>query len=148
MSRGHEPGGSPRCGITRCERPSPHARAPSSLTSAAGGDRGSATVLLLAVIAVALVVGVGAVALGRAADARGVAQAAADLAAIAAAQAAQDAEDPCAVAATVAAANGAQLRSCAVLPGPDVLVGTAVLVSPLVGWTTIASAQARAGPVR
>ena len=112
------------------------------------GERGSATVLLLAVISVAFVLAVGAVALARAADARGVAQAAADLAAIAAAQAAQDGRDPCGVAASVALVNGAALQRCEVLPGPDVVVTASVLVNPIAGWTATASAQARAGPVR
>lgn len=112
-------------------------------------ERGSATVLLLAVMAVALTIALCAVALARAAHARGHAQTAADLAAIAAADAAQQPGGaPCLLAAAVARADGAQLTACAVQPGGYVEVSTAVAVSPLLGWSAVATAQARAGPVR
>lgn len=113
------------------------------------GERGSATVLMLAVIVVALTLALAAAALARAAHARGTAQAAADLAAIAAATAAQRpvGGDPCAVAAHVAAQNGARLDRCAVLAGGDVELSTSVAVD-LGAFTATASAQARAGPVR
>lgn len=97
-----------------------------------------------------MVLVIGAVALARAADARGTAQAAADLAAIAGAEQAQrpGGGNPCASAAEVAAVNGAVLTSCAVLAGGDVQVTTSVTVVPLAGWTATATAAARAGPVR
>lgn len=112
-------------------------------------ERGAATVLLLAVVAAALILATAAVALARAADARGTAQAAADLAAIAAAQAAQrPGGGPCAVAARVVGANGAALSACSVEAGGDVEVVVTVAVEPLTGWHTAAIAVARAGPVR
>jgi secretion/DNA translocation related TadE-like protein len=122
----------------------------SSVTrTAADHERGSATVLLLAVVVVALVLATGVVALARAAHARGTAQAAADLAAIAAAEAAQRPAggDPCAVAAQVAAANGAATAGCTVEAGGFVSVITTVTVVPLMGWRTTATGGSRAGPV-
>lgn len=115
-----------------------------------GAERGSATVMLLAVVVVALVVAVGAMALARAAHARGTAQTAADLAAIAAADAHQrpGGADPCQAAASVVAANAAQLISCTPHAGGEFVVITRVDVSPLSGWHTSASASSRAGPVR
>ncbi len=111
-------------------------------------ERGSATVLLLALVAVALTLAVAAVAIGRAAHSRGSAQTAADLGAIAAAEAIQRGADGCAVAALVVRANGAEMITCAALAGGDVLVSTAVAVEPLAGWHTSAAASARAGPAR
>lgn len=111
-------------------------------------ERGSATVMLLAVVAVALALALAAVALARVAHARGTAQAAADLAAIAAAEAAQRplGGDPCAVAARVVAANGADLTGCTLEPGGFVTVSTAVVVAAPAGWQGTTSASARAGP--
>lgn len=121
--------------------------------SSGGGrsrDRGSVTVLLLAVVAVALTFAVGLVALVRAADARGTAQTAADLAALSGADVAArpGGPDPCAVAATVVAWNGAVLSRCAELPGGFVEVAASVTARPLPGWSVVAAAHARAGPVR
>jgi secretion/DNA translocation related TadE-like protein len=121
----------------------------SPVRAATDRERGAATVLLLAVVVVALVLATGAVALARAAHARGTAQAAADLAAIAAAEAAQRpvGGDPCGVAVEVATANGATTATCTLEPGGFVSVTTSVVVVPLAGWRTTATAGSRAGPV-
>lgn len=113
-------------------------------------ERGSATVLVLAIVAVAMILAMAAVGLARAAQARGTAQAVADLAAIAAADRAQQPVpgDPCALAAQVVARNGAQLIGCSIGAGGMAQVSTALTVSPLPGWTATATATARAGPVR
>lgn len=102
------------------------------------GARGSATVLLLAVVG-AVVVGMAGLtwAIGVFA-ARAQAQSAADLGALAGAGVLQRGGDACAAAGGVVAANGAQLRECSQV-GADVYVTAAVA-----GRT----AEARAGPVR
>ncbi len=118
------------------------------------GDRGSGTVLLLGVVSAALVLLVGTTLLVRAAQARGVAQSAADLAALAAAERAaggdaalvgagpdRAAGGPCTVARDVAARNGARLTGCLTEPGGIVHVTTAAAAG--VGTAT---ASARAGP--
>lgn len=111
-------------------------------------DRGSATVLLLAVVVVALVLALAVVALSRAATARGTAQGAADLAAIAGAEAALlGSGDPCGRATQVARVNGGAVTRCAVAAGGFVEVEVAVAVEPWPRWRTTASASARAGPV-
>jgi secretion/DNA translocation related TadE-like protein len=73
------------------------------------------------------------------------AQAAADLAALAAASAHARGRDPCAAGAEVAAANDAELLSCA-LVGDDALVTVEVAGPRWLGQTGDLTAQARAGP--
>ncbi|SEE91110.1 helicase/secretion neighborhood TadE-like protein [Ruania alba] len=103
---------------------------------------------MLGVVAVALVGIVLLSALAQATAARGLAQGAADLAALAAAgEAVRGAADPCATATAVAERNGATVVSCAVGDGPMVQVRVRVPVQPLPGWTRDATAEARAGPV-
>lgn len=104
-------------------------------------DRGSGTVVALVVV---LVVGVllgGIALLGQAHLARGTAQAAADLGALAGATARRHSEDVCAVAAATVAHNGAELAACELLDSGVVRVS--VRVSTVAG---AASADARAGP--
>ena len=73
------------------------------------------------------------------------AQAAADLAALAGASALARGEDRCAIAATVAAANGARLTAC--LPaGREVLVTVSVAGPRGPGGVAELTARARAGP--
>lgn len=115
-------------------------------------DRGSASVLALAILAVIVMTAGIAVALSHVAHARGQAQGAADLAAIAAAQALHDPRiiaDPCQRARQVVEANGAALESCDV-QGRDVRVVASVVVRGLDGsewWAGLrASARALAGP--
>ncbi|MCK6212550.1 flp pilus-assembly TadE/G-like family protein [Georgenia sp. EYE_87] len=114
---------------------------------AGGGDRGAGSVLGLALVAVLLVLTLAVVGVARAVHARGTAQAAADLGALAAATALQDltgsAGDPCAVAGRVVAVNGAELTACRTR-GEEVVVATRV---PLADGTGLAArASARAGP--
>jgi len=73
------------------------------------------------------------------------AQAAADLAALAGAQALQHAADACAAAAKIAEANGATLADCQV-QGQDVLLTARVTGPRWLGASGDLSAQARAGP--
>lgn len=73
------------------------------------------------------------------------AQAAADLAALAGAQAYQQARDPCGAAAEVADGNGAVLDDCTTT-GPDVLVTVRVEGPHWLGARGDLSARARAGP--
>lgn len=119
-----------------------------------GKDRGSATVLAVGLLAVLAVLALAAAGLGRAVHARGTAQAAADLGAVAAATAlhAPTAEvDPCTVAERVVSANGARLTACRIA-GRDVEVATTVVLIgaawPVEGRSLNARAQARAGPER
>ncbi len=125
-----------------------------------GGDDGSGSVLVLALVAVLAVGALSTAALGRAAAARHVAASAADLAAIAAAGAAWPAgPGPCTGAVreratSVASANGARLTACTLVAGPsavdgaDAVVEVEVAVPGLLGGTGPARATARAGPAR
>ncbi len=113
-----------------------------------GGDRGSMTVVMLGVIAGALVLAVLVGGLVRGVTARGQAQAAADLAALAAAEvAAVGGTAPCETADRVAGRNRAVLAGCQVGDGGMVDLVTEVAVQLLPGWQQRASATARAGPV-
>jgi secretion/DNA translocation related TadE-like protein len=118
------------------------------VTSRARDDRGSATVWVLALSGVLLSFGAAAVLVGTAVAARHRAEAAADLAALAAAgSAVSGTADPCVAASSIASANGAVLESCTVNPGAvvEIRVGVRVTMAPLgVRW---AHADARAGPV-
>lgn len=111
-------------------------------------DRGSMTVLMVAVIAGALVLAVLVGGLVRGITARGQAQAAADLGALAAGEvAAVGGGSACEVAQRVVQRNGAALAGCAVGDGGMVELATTVAVQPLPGWQETARATARAGPV-
>lgn len=111
-------------------------------------ERGSATVTAAATILALLVVFSGLLLVAGALGARGLAQTAADLGALAAARILVDGGgDPCGRAATVVGANGARLESC-VIEGVTVVVSA----SRPVQWAGrptefTASAVARAGPV-
>ena len=112
------------------------------------GERGSATVWVFALSAVLAVVGAAAVVVAVAVTARHRAGSAADLAALAAAgQAVIGDPDACAVAADVAARNGARLTSCTLQEGAVVAVTVSVplRLGPL--GEHAASGRARAGPV-
>jgi len=118
------------------------------MTARATGDRGSATVWVMALSAVLAVVGAAVVLVGAATVARHRAEAAADLAALAAAGRAA-AGDPgaCGLAEEVTQANAATLVSCSV--GTDAIVELRVSVPVHLGrlGTWAAKARARAGPV-
>ena len=124
---------------SRCPRPDP---------GGCARDRGSMTILMLGVIAGALVLAVLVGGLVRGIAARGHAQAAADLGALAAGEvAAVGGPAPCEVARRVAERNGAALAGCTVGDGGMVELATSVAVQPLPGWQETARATARAGPV-
>jgi secretion/DNA translocation related TadE-like protein len=112
------------------------------------GERGSATVWMLAVSGVLAVVGAAAVLTGAAVVARHRATAAADLAALAAAgRAVAGDAGPCVAAERIAAANGAEVTSCTVDAGA--VVEVAGLIRVELGGLGVHSAtgRARAGPV-
>ncbi|MFI6821473.1 Rv3654c family TadE-like protein [Micromonospora sp. NPDC050187] len=112
------------------------------------GDRGGASILLLAVGLVLLLVGLFGAAVGAARTARQQARVAADFAALAGAGISfRGAETACRRAAELAAANGARLAKCH-LDGLDVQVTAEVTVAPLPGLHRKATVTSRAGPVR
>lgn len=111
-------------------------------------DRGSATVLLLAIGLVLFGAGLAGVSLAAAHLARHQAQSAADLSALAGAL--HVVEGPvvaCAEAAAIAAANHAHLTRCG-LNGFDLVVTVEVIPAMVVGPGRVATATARAGPIR
>jgi secretion/DNA translocation related TadE-like protein len=107
-------------------------------------DRGAASVLVIGVVAALLLLTSGAMTVVAVVAASHRARLAADLAAIAGAQALQGGAvgDACEVAAAVAMSNRAQLAGCVVV-GLDVAV--TVHVDPA-RWPSPAVARARAGP--
>lgn len=118
--------------------------------AAARGDRGSATIWVLACVLLVLTVLMISLVRAAAVLARHRAESAADLAALAAAARIGTSGDPCAAAEASARHNAATLISCDVDLGPDGRSGTIrVRVStsaglPVVG-TRVVSASARAG---
>lgn len=113
------------------------------------GERGSATVWVIALSGVLAVVGAAVVLVAAATVARHRAEAAADLAALAAAgRAAWGEADGCALAELVATANAARLVSCAV--GAGAVVEVRVSVPVRLGRLGVLSASGRAlaGPAR
>ncbi|NKY21684.1 flp pilus-assembly TadE/G-like family protein [Cellulomonas denverensis] len=116
-------------------------RGPAERDHRADRDRGSGSVLALAVIASVLVLIGWLALLGQAEQARGRAQSAADLAAIAGATALRGTGDGCALAEEVVRRNGAVPHSCALIEGGVVRIE--VVVSVPFGTAT---AAARAGP--
>ena len=122
------------------------------MSPALRGERGSGTVLMLSVVCVAVLALVVVLMFTAVAQAAAKAGTAADLAALAAADAARRLlpGDPCGVAASTATANAATLTGCSRqgTGGEIVTVAVHVAVSP-VGWlppVTRAKAVARAGP--
>lgn len=113
-------------------------------------ERGAGTVLVLGIVGAVLLLAVGVAALGAAQNARGTAQAAADLGAIAGATALRDGFDPCGTAGAAVVRNGAAVASCEVLGGGVVrVVATRSAVGPVGefgGALGSARATARAGP--
>ena len=127
----------PGVGVRSVSGP-PRSRAP---------DDGAGTVLALGVVAVLGALVLACAALGSAVVARHRANAAADLAALAAADRTlgRIPGAPCPAAAAVAAADGAAVSSCTVAPDGSVTVAVSVgLPSPL-DRLGVARAQARAG---
>src|SRR4051812_11857974 len=114
----------------------------------AAGERGSATVWVLALSGVLAAVSMAGVLIGAAVVARHRATSAADLSALAGAgRAATGHADACATAADVARANAAALTTCSL--GADAVVEVQVSVAVRLGRAGVheATARARAGPV-
>jgi secretion/DNA translocation related TadE-like protein len=111
------------------------------------GERGSATVWVVALAGLVAALGAAGVLVGAAVTARHRATSAADLAALAAASHAV-VGDPaaCAVAARIASANGAVLAGCAQLPGAQVQVEVRIRLSLGPLGSREAHGRARAGP--
>lgn len=113
-----------------------------------GGEHGAGTVLLLSITMVVLVVLQAVAVLAAGHTTRHRAAAAADLAALAAAQRlALGAADPCADAGRIARANGATLRNC-VVDGVEVEVQVRVETTSALPWLPAQDRRARAGPPR
>ena len=111
------------------------------------GDRGGATVLVLAIGLVTVLVAIASAAVGSAIVARHRAQTAADLAALAGALDSLDGvEVACARAREIAARNGGHLIACD-LDGLDVVVTVEARPTGLAAMGGAARASARAGPV-
>jgi secretion/DNA translocation related TadE-like protein len=119
-----------------------------TVLSRVAGERGSATVWVVALAGVLAAVGVAAVLVGAAVVGRHRATTAADLAALVAAEhAVRGDPGACAAAGEVAGANGARLTACTVGDAAvvDVAVAVPVRLGPL--GVSRAGARARAGPV-
>ncbi|MFV2019151.1 Rv3654c family TadE-like protein [Micromonospora sp. LOL_023] len=115
--------------------------------TAGSGQRGSASLWLLAVGLVLVAAGLAGAMIGAARLARQQAAVAADLAALAGAARALDGPTlVCERAAELAERNGGRLVGC-VVEGLEVLVAVEVPVLPSIGVNRPAVAQARAGPV-
>jgi secretion/DNA translocation related TadE-like protein len=111
------------------------------------GDRGAASIFVLAVGLVLVAAGLGGAAVGAARVGRHEARTAADLGALAgASRAIEGSAAACARAAQLVAANGARMTACRV-EGLEIVVSAEVLVTPVPGLTRHATAAARAGPV-
>lgn len=111
------------------------------------GDRGAASIFVLAVGLVLVAAGLAGAAVGAARVGRHEARTAADLGALAgAARAIEGHAAACAQAARLVAANDARLTSCRV-DGLEIVVAAEVVVTPLPGLTRRATAAARAGPL-
>ncbi|WP_109507882.1 Rv3654c family TadE-like protein [Nocardioides speluncae] len=109
------------------------------------GERGSASLLVVALLGLLMFLGAAmSFVAGVVADHRA-AQSAADLAALAGAQALQRGHDPCAAAGRIAGANGASVRSCAV-SGEDVVLEVTVAARSYAGYSPEVTGRARAGP--
>lgn len=108
-------------------------------------ERGAATVLVMAFAGALLLVGAACAVVAALLLAHRTAQAAADLAALAAAQALAEGGDACGQAAAVAGRHGAQVVTCA--PGGAEVRVTVVVDGPRwLGQTGDGVAEARAGP--
>jgi secretion/DNA translocation related TadE-like protein len=109
------------------------------------GERGAVTVLTVAMLGMLLLL-TAALAVGEAmVVAHRRAQSAADLAALAGAQAIQQAQDPCGAASAVAAANDAVVTGCAV-DAYDVTISAQVAGPRWLGSHADFDAEAKAGP--
>ncbi|WP_028638701.1 Rv3654c family TadE-like protein [Nocardioides sp. URHA0032] len=109
------------------------------------GERGSATLFAVACLAVLILLGAALGVVTAMVRAHRAAQSAADLAALAVADAVGTGRDPCSAGAVVAAANDARLVACD-LVGRDATVTVTVGGPHWLGQVADLSADARAGP--
>ena len=108
-------------------------------------QRGSASLLVVALLSVLLLVGAALGVVAAMVWAHRMAQSAADLAALAGAAELQEGADACGAATRIADANDATLDSCLV-QGDDVVVDVTVAGPRWLGQQADLSARARAGP--
>ena len=108
-------------------------------------ERGAATVLAMALASVLMLLGLAAAWVGAVVADHRAAQAAADLAALAGAQAVQVGKSPCLAVEQVARANAAQVTRCSVV-GTDVCVSVQTKAPALLGRTPTFIGRAHAGP--
>lgn len=108
-------------------------------------ERGSATLFAVACLSLLLVLGAALGVVSALVHAHRQAQAAADLAALAGAQALARGDDACGAASDIASANEARLTSCRV-EDRDVVVDVEVTGPRWLGQTGDLTGQARAGP--
>lgn len=108
-------------------------------------ERGSASLMVIALAAVVLMLGVAGAFVTAMVAAHRQGQAAADLAALAGAAALRDGGDPCAVAGGIAGENGATLTECWT-SGSDVLVQVGLDGPAFAGHGWRLTGRARAGP--
>jgi secretion/DNA translocation related TadE-like protein len=108
-------------------------------------ERGSATLFAVACLSLLLLLGAALGVVAAIVQAHRVAQSAADLAALAAADAVASARDPCGAGDEVARANGATMTGCSVA-GREVVVHVRVTGPRWLGQTGDLDATARAGP--
>lgn len=109
-------------------------------------ERGSVTLFAVSCLSLLLLLGAALGVVAAVVHAHREAQSAADLAALAGAQALARGGEPCAAATHTAAANHARLVSCAPV-GRELRVEVLVDGPRWLGWTADLSGQARAGPV-
>jgi secretion/DNA translocation related TadE-like protein len=147
----HRPEGRVPGGPRTLVRPRVRGGGPGRCRALPGDEGGSVTVVVAAATGVALILLVGGLALASAVIATHRARSAADLGALAAAQAVQRGAGPpeaCVVGASVAAMNGARPAGCVAADDGSVTVSAAATASlALLGarWSTT-TARARAGP--
>jgi secretion/DNA translocation related TadE-like protein len=110
-------------------------------------DRGAASLWVVAAGLVLVAAAVAGAAIGAATVARHEARTAADLGALAGAARTPDPAAACARAAEFVTANGGRLTACTA-DGLDLVVVAEVPVTPLAGLRRVATATARAGPMR
>jgi secretion/DNA translocation related TadE-like protein len=109
------------------------------------GERGSATLFAVSCLALLLLLGAALGVVAAMVRAHRLAESAADLTALAAADAVGSARDPCGAGSAVAELNGARLTACAVT-GREVLVEVLVEGPRWLGQAADLAARARAGP--
>jgi secretion/DNA translocation related TadE-like protein len=109
------------------------------------GERGSVTLLVVAMAGVLLLIAAALGVVSAMVVAHRVAQSAADLAALAGARSLAEGSDACAAAGRIAEANGARLTSCQV-SGSDVTVEVAAPGPAWLGRSSDLSGRSRAAP--